>query len=141
MLDKLTIARSIFYGAARESDKMCAEIATLIPQNYSYGCLFCWIKSSLSVLGAELNWTYEPSSYKNCFSYSCANLLVIMQEGSLGLNPRSSKQTPKNWKIPNPNDTKEDPIRTKKKQKWWWKKFQNETATPTKWETRDFSHP
>ena len=34
-----------------------------------------------------------------------------------GLFPRSNKQTTKSWKIPNPNDTKGDPIRTKKKQK------------------------
>ena len=40
-----------------------------------------------------------------------------MREGSVGLNPSSNKQTTKNCKIPNPNDTKEDPIRTKKKQK------------------------
>ena len=40
-----------------------------------------------------------------------------MQEGTLGINPGSNKQTPNNWKIPNPNDNKEDPIRTKKKQK------------------------
>ena len=40
-----------------------------------------------------------------------------MQEVASGLNPGENKQTPKHWKIPNPNDTKEDPIRTKKKQK------------------------
>lgn len=39
LLDKLTIAKSIFYGAARDSDRMCAEIATLIPQTYSYRVL------------------------------------------------------------------------------------------------------
>ena len=58
-----------------------------------------------------------------------------------GLNPRSNKQTPKSWKTHNPNDTKEDPIRTKKKQKWMMKEIQKRDCQAYKMRDSRFFTP